>query len=148
VTLAEAVALVARVRRAAASGAEEGLAALTAAVPVPIGHIALRACPDLPPTTEARIRDTRAANVADSVLYREALATAAAARGWSVHWYERGQVGREAAAALGAGEVEACLREMGRALGPPWQADHRLAAAAALAAAGRAPRGGRRRGRA
>ena len=67
-TLAEAVELVERVREAAARGAREGLEALRAALPVPIGRIAIRACPALPATTEACIRDARAANVADSVL--------------------------------------------------------------------------------
>ena len=86
-SLAEAVALVERVRASAARGAREALDALAVAVPVPITSIALRACPELPPTIEERIADNRAQTVADSVMYREALATAAAARGWSVQWY-------------------------------------------------------------
>jgi hypothetical protein len=96
--------------------------------------IAIRVCPTLPPTTEERIADTRAANVADSVMYREALAAAAEARGWTVFWYERERVFRDAAAALHAKDVDDFLAEMGRAIGPPWQAKHKLAAAAALAA--------------
>ena len=48
-SLADAVALVERVRAAAARGARDGLEALAAAVPVPIARIALRACPTLPP---------------------------------------------------------------------------------------------------
>ncbi len=134
ISLPDAIALVDRVREAAARGARESLEALAAAVPVPIGSIAIRLCPKLPPTTEERITDTRAANVADSVMYREALATAAEARGWSVHWYDRERVFREAEAALGGRDVEVFLREMGRSIGPPWQAKHKLAAAAALAA--------------
>jgi hypothetical protein len=78
--------------------------------------------------------DTRAANVADSVMYREALATAAESRGWSVRWYDRERVFQEAAAALGGKDVEVFLNEMGKSIGPPWQAKHKLAAAAALAA--------------
>src|SRR5579883_3144538 len=100
-SLADAIALVERVREAAAHGARACLEALAAAVPVPIATVAIRVCPELPPTTEERIRDTRAANVADSVMYREALARAAEARGWSVHWYDRERVFRDAAAALG-----------------------------------------------
>jgi hypothetical protein len=84
ISLADAVALVERVRESAVRGAREGLEALAATVPVPIARIAIRVCPQLPPTTEERIVDTRAANLADSVMYREALATAAVARGWSV----------------------------------------------------------------
>jgi hypothetical protein len=41
---------------------------------------------------------------------------------------------REAALALGREDVEAFLAAMGRSVGPPWQARHKLAAAAALAA--------------
>ena len=70
-------------------------------------------------------------------MYREALATAAEARGWSVHWYDRDRVFRDAATALRRKDVTAFLYAMGRTLGPPWQARHKLAAAAALAAAGR-----------
>src|SRR5262249_62130052 len=55
ISLAEAVALVERVRASAARGAREGLDALAAAVPVPIASIAIRVCPKLPPTTEAPI---------------------------------------------------------------------------------------------
>lgn len=135
ISLADAVALVERVRESAARGAIESLEALAATVPVPIASIAIRVCPKLPPTTEERISDTRAANVADSVMYREALATAAESRGWLVHWYDRDQVFRDAAAALGREDVNAFLSAMGRSIGPPWQAKHKLAAAAAIVAA-------------
>jgi hypothetical protein len=133
ITLADAVALVERVRESAARGALECLEALAATVPVPIASIAIRVCPKLPPTTEERIADTRVANVADSVMYREALANAAEARGWSVHWYDRERVFRDAAVALGGEDIDAFLHAMGRSIGPPWQAKHKLAAAAALA---------------
>jgi hypothetical protein len=136
VSLAEAVSLVERVRESAAVGARNGLDALSAAVPLPILSIAIRVCPELPPTTEERIADNRAQAVADSVMYREAIAAAAEARGWSVYWYDRKRVFRDAAAALGREEVDAFLHEMGKSIGPPWQAKHKLAAAAALAATG------------
>jgi hypothetical protein len=141
-SLAEAVALVEQVRESAARGAREGLEALAAAVPAPITNIAIRLCPELPPTTEERIADNRAQTMADSVMYREALAAAAEARGWCVHWYDRESVFRDAAAALGREDVDAVLYAMGRSIGPPWQAKHKLAAAAALASTARgAPRG-------
>jgi hypothetical protein len=139
ISLPEALALVERVRESAARNARLCLEALAAAVPT-IAHIALRACPSLPPTTEERIRDNRAQTVADGVMYREALAAAAEARGWSVRWYERERVYRDAAAALGRRDVTAFLSAMGRSVGPPWQAKHKLAAAAALAATRRAAR--------
>jgi hypothetical protein len=136
-SLAEAVALVERVQAAAARGARTHLEALAAVVPVPIARISLRACPELPPTIEARITDNRAQTYADSVMYRQALATAAEVRGWSVHWYDRERVFRDAAATLGHPDIDALLQAMGRAVGPPWQAAHKLAAAAALAASRR-----------
>ena len=137
-SLADAVALVERVRASAACGAREGLEALAAAVSVPIASIAIRACPTLPPTIEERIIDNRAQTVADSVMYREALGAAAEARGWSVHWYDRERVFRDAAVALGREDIDGFLHAMGRSIGPPWQAKHKLAAAAALAVAAHA----------
>ena len=133
ISLTDAVALVERVHEAATRGASESLEALAVAVPLPITAIAIRMCPELPSTIEARIRDTRAANVADSIMYRQALASAAEARGWSVYWYDRDRVCHEATAALGK-DVDTFLRAMGRSIGSPWQANHKLAAAAAIAA--------------
>ncbi|HVG46084.1 MAG TPA: hypothetical protein VM890_15180 [Longimicrobium sp.] len=138
-SLADAVALVERVRASAERGARESLEALAAAVSVPIAGIAIRACPGLPQTTEERITDHRAQTFADSVMYREALAAAAGERGWCVHWYDRDHVFRDAAAVLGREDVDAFLHAMGRSIGPPWQAKHKLAAAAALAAVSTLP---------
>jgi hypothetical protein len=137
ISLADAVALVERVRECVARRAHESLAALAAAVPVPIAGIAIRECPKLPTTTEARIADNRAQTVADSVMYREAVAAAAEARNWFVYWYDRERVFRDAADVLGHKDIDAFLHEMGRSIGPPWQAKHKLAVAAALAATGR-----------
>jgi hypothetical protein len=135
-SLGDAVALVERVREAALLGARQRLAELARAVPVPIGAMALRQLPKLPPTTEERITDHRAHTMADSAMYREALAAAGEERGWSVHWYDRARVFQDAASALGQVAIDQVLRQMGRSLGPPWQAKHKLATAAALAAAG------------
>jgi hypothetical protein len=132
-SLADAVALVERVRASAARGARESLESLAAAVPLPIARIAIRACAELPTTTEERIADNRAQTFADSVMYREALAAAAEARGWSVQWYDRERVFRDAAVTLGREDIDAFIAAMGRSVGPPWQARHKLAAAAALA---------------
>lgn len=134
ISLPEAVALIERVHEAAARGARESLEALAAAVPVPIARIAIRACPTLPPTIAERIADNRAQVIADSVMYREALAAEALARRWSVHWYDRDDVFRDAAVALGCEDANPFLNALGRSIGPPWQARQKLAAAAALAA--------------
>lgn len=140
ISLADAVALIERVREAAARGARDGLEALAVAVSAPIASIAIRICPRLPPTTAERIADNRAQTVADSVMYREALAAAADARGWSVHWYDRELVFHDAAAALGRKDVDVFLAAIGRSIGPPWQAKHKLATAAAIAARAAAAR--------
>lgn len=132
ISLPDAIALVEQVREAATVGARHGLEALAKDVAVPISGIAIRLCPPLPLTTEERIRDTRAATMADSIMYREALAAAAAARGWKVFWYDRERVFKDAEAALNGKNIDAVLAEMGRAAGPPWQAKHKLAAAAAV----------------
>jgi hypothetical protein len=134
ITLREAVSLVEKVHAAAARGAVENLEKLASSVPVLIDAIAIRVCAKLPETIEERIRDTRASNVADSIMYREALATAAQARGWLVRWYDRNDVSRRATAALGGKDVDGFLAAPGKSLGPPWQAIHKLAATAALAA--------------
>jgi len=132
--LEDVIKLVERVRLAAARGAEESLDALTRAVSIPIVSIAIRLCPELPATIEERIRDSRAQTFADSVMYREAIAAAARARGWTVHWYDRTEVFRDAADALGRKDVTPFLEKLGRSIGPPWNAEFKLAAAAAIAA--------------
>src|SRR5690606_15166088 len=109
---------------AAARGAEEALEALAADIPLPIEGIAIRSIPAMPPTVEARITDNRAQAMADSAMYRQVLATAAEARGWSVYWYDRDRVFGDAAAVLGRDDIERFLSAM---VGPPWQAKHRLA---------------------
>ena len=126
--------LVERVRESAAHGARVQLEALAAAVRVPIERIAIRDCPALPATIEECITDNRAQTYADSVMYRKALATAAEARGWTVYWYDRERVFENAATVINTQDINTFLTELGRAIGPPWQARHKLAAAAAIAA--------------
>ncbi len=67
-------------------------------------------------------------------MYRQAIASAAEARGWFVYWYHREQVFRDAAALIGRKDINSFLSAMGRTIGPPWQARHKLAATAAIAA--------------
>jgi hypothetical protein len=133
--LDEAVELVERVRMSAERHAKLGLEAVAMTVPVPIPGIALRKCPPLPPTIAGRIRDYRAHNVADWVMYRKALAAAAEARGWAVHWYDTKKVFERASEALRIGDLDAHFLQLRRSIGPPWDKDHRLAMAAAIVAA-------------
>lgn len=132
--LDQAVALVERVRRSAASCAALRLEELAESVSTPIAGIALRACPPLPATVAERITSYHAQTRADTVMYREVLAEAARARGWLVRWYEPKRVFAEAASVLGRQTVEDLIAETGARLGPPWQRDHRMAMAAAIAA--------------
>jgi hypothetical protein len=103
----------------------------------PIDGITIRECPTLPKTTEACIADNRAQTFADSVMYRQTLAAAAAARGWSVSWYQRDHIFQDAARILGLDDLDGFLAAMGKSIGPPWQAQQKLAAVAAIAASRR-----------
>lgn len=129
-----AVALVERVRASAERHAIAALAAVAAVVPRILG-IALRSRPPLPPTVAERIRDYRARNVADWVMYREALACAAEARGWPIHWYDKKRVLSSASQALHVENLDAYFSEVRKAVGPPWNQDHKLAFAAAITTA-------------
>ncbi len=133
--LHEAVALVERVRASAERHAKLGLDAIAATVPGRILGVALRQCPDLPPTIAGRIQGYRARNVADWVMYRKALAAAAEARGWAVHWYDAKKVFGAAREALRIDDLDAHFLRLRRSIGPPWGKDHRVAMAAAIAAA-------------
>jgi hypothetical protein len=132
--LDEAVALVERVRVSAERHAVLALDAVAMAVPRVLG-VALRKCPQLPPTIAERIKDYRAQNVADWVMYRKALASAAEARLWPVHWYEAKSVSAAASRALRVENFDAHFLQMRKAVGPPWNNDHKLAMAAAIVAA-------------
>ena len=129
--LHEAVELVERVRVSAERHAVLALDAVTMAVPRILG-VALRKCPQLPPTIAERIKDYRAQNVADWVMYRKALACAAEARGWPVHWYDGKSVLGAASQALRVESLDAHFLQVRRAIGPPWDKDHKLAMAAAI----------------
>jgi hypothetical protein len=133
--LDEAVALVERVRFSAERHAKLRLEAVATALPGRIVGIALRQCPDLPPTIAERIKDYRAQNVADWVMYRKALAAAAQERGWQVHWYDAKRVFNAASVALRTADLDAHFLQLRKSIGPPWNNDHKLAMAAAIAAA-------------
>jgi hypothetical protein len=131
----EAVALVERVRASAIRHAQLQLESLAMSAPCRIRGIAIRECPQLPETVAERIRDYRAHNVADSVLYRQALAGAAEGRGWAVHWYHVKKALRAAGEALRVKDLDAHFEQIRRSAGPPWSKDHKVAMAAAIASA-------------
>jgi hypothetical protein len=133
----EAVALVERVQLSAERHAKLRLddVAKTVSGRISILGVALRQCPVLPPTIAERIKDYLAQNVADWVMYRKALAAAAEARGWVVHWYDAKKVFDAASEALRIKDLEAHFLQLRRSIGPPWGKDHKIAMAAAIVAA-------------
>jgi hypothetical protein len=133
--LDEALELVERVRVSADRHAKLALDAVAGALAPRVRGIAIRACPPLPPTVAERLRDYRAQNVADTVMYRNALAAAAERRGWAVHWYDAKTVLDAACDALHVESLEARFLQLRKSLGPPWGKDHRVAMAAAIVAA-------------
>ena len=130
----QAVELVERVRASAERHAKLVLDAVAAEVAGSILGIALRQCPELPPTIAERITNYRAHNVADWVMYRKELAAAAEARGWPVHWYDPRQVQDRASKAMGVENLDSHFAQLRRSIGPPWGQDHKMAMAAAIAA--------------
>jgi hypothetical protein len=71
-------------------------------------------------------------------MYRKSLASAAEARGWPVHWYEAKSVLDTARQALRAENLDAHFLQLRKAIGPPWDKDHKLAMAAAIVTASEA----------
>ena len=132
--LDQAVELVERVRVSAEQHSVLALDAVAVAVPRILG-VTLRKCPPLPPTIAERIKDYYAQNNADWVTYRQALASAAEARGWPVHWYDAKSVMDSACRALRVENPDTYFLQVRKAIGPPWNNDHKLAMAAAIVAA-------------
>lgn len=139
---AEAEALVAAVTDVAAAGARAALTTLAADLGdgdegVTIAALAVRAGSDraLPSTLAGILARHTAMHMAEGELYRDAWAAAAEERGLPVAVHPRGEAESLAAAALGTtvDRVGALLVSLGQQLGPPWRAEHKEAAAGALA---------------
>ncbi len=133
--LAEASALVERVRRSVREHAERAVAALRGEFRAEALIVQASPVARLPDELGAVLRSRRLTNAADGMLYREALAAAAAGAGLRVHRFpRRSDPLLLAAAATGAppDAVRALLARLGREAGPPWRRDEKRAAAAAL----------------
>ena len=132
--LHEAVALVERVRVSAERRAKLGLDAV--AMTVPGGHPRRHASPV--PTASAHdcradqglpgAKRGRLGDVPQGASRREA-------RGWAVHWYDAKNVFDAASEALHIEDLDAHFLKVRTAVGPPWNKDHKLAMAAAIATA-------------
>ena len=130
--LAEAAALVERVRRTVEVVTSAALDELAAALAGPVESIALRAWPaDFPTDIEVLVRPPYESR-ADAVMYRQVLAAAAEARGWTVVQYDAKHVVDRAIDALGDRAADVLDGPRDR-LGPPWTNDHRTALAATIA---------------
>ncbi len=128
----EAESLVAEVTAAAEAGAIAALATLVAALAPThqVAAITIRTTGGRPtPDTVAEVLQSHSAmHAAEGELYREAWANAADQAGVAVHHYRRPPKG----AAKPDPEADAWVKAVGQKAGPPWQADHREAAKAAL----------------
>lgn len=126
-------ALVAEVRASAERATATALDDLEAALPASIVSMSLRWWSPEFPTDLAVLRRSPYEARADSVMYREVLAEAARSRGWSVHLFDAREVEAAAGAVLGD-DTDDVLHGPRRILGPPWNADHRIALAATVVA--------------
>jgi hypothetical protein len=125
----EAAALAARVEAGARAAADRGLADVLGAISDG-GHRAVAAAvigePRDVPAPERVLASHMLLHAAEGELYRSVLVEAADAAGLAVHVVPPPSIAVEPHAAL--------LAAMGKAAGPPWRADHKLAVVAALAA--------------
>lgn len=132
--LPDAEQMIASLERSVCRHAGLAFDSLAASIQTPVSGIALRACPRIRDTVQERLDDYFSRNNADSVLYRQALAEVAQARGWQVHWYDARTVVGNMCEALQLGAADQWFADLRQTLGSPWTQDHRLALAAAIAA--------------
>lgn len=125
--------LVEQVRASAIRTTAASLDDLSESVAGPITSISLRDWPEDFPVDIEVVRRPPHESRADSVMYRQVLATLAADRGWTVHRFDAKDVEAEAAKVLGA-RADEVLKGPRARLGPPWTKDHRIALAATVLA--------------
>ncbi len=126
--------LVEEVRASAWRTVTAELAALAADLPSPVASLSVPSWDERLPADIASLRRVPWESRADSAMYRQLAADAAAARGWQVHRYDPRRVEAQAAEILGASARDVLHGPRAR-LGPPWTKDHRTALAAAVLAA-------------
>ncbi|MCB0970940.1 MAG: hypothetical protein KDB21_14340 [Acidimicrobiales bacterium] len=126
--------LAASVRASATENVDRSFDALAADLEAPIESISLRDWPDDFPSDIAVLRRAPFESQADSVMYRQVMADAAAGRGWRVHRFDAKRVEADAIGLVGDADTLVAPRSN---LGAPWNADHRVAFAATIVAARR-----------
>jgi hypothetical protein len=127
-------ALVADVRASVARATSAALEEIATALPEPIVSMSVRAWPAGFPEDITVQRRVPYESRADSVMYCQALAELATARGWDVHLYNAKDVESEAVRVLGE-RADEVLHGPRALLGAPWSKDHRMALAATILAA-------------
>ena len=128
---AAATALVVKVRASVERASSAALDELASTLPAPVVSIALRAWPpDFPEDIAVQRRAPYQAR-ADAIMYRQALAELAHARGWEVHLYDATAVVNQAVRML-AHRADQVLQGPRATMGPPWAKDHRVALAATV----------------
>jgi hypothetical protein len=122
-------------RAAAARRARAAIRTFRKSQPLVVAGIPLSAG-KLPSDLAAILRSHPFIHTAEGVFYREALAAAAEACGLEVVRIPRRELSDRFAAALGTDDAGAreLLKELGGAVGPPWQRDQKDAVMAALVA--------------
>ena len=134
-----AIDLVDRVRRSVAEHASAAISTLLATYRAQVLILPSSPYDSLPDSLEEILSSRRLTLAADGMLYREALAEAAAELGMEVRRYPRKTDPTALAAeAMGvdAAEVNSLIARFGREAGTPWRKDHKMAAAAALSVLG------------
>ncbi len=138
--LDEGAALIRQVAVAATAGAGAALASVVSELAgsehelVGVGLVAAER--RIPPSLDQILASHALLHGAEGELYEQAVAEAAARAHLPLSVLSSKTVFSDAAAAVvtDSATLEAALRIVGRAIGPPWQKDHREAAAAALTA--------------
>ena len=130
--------LVGRVRASAARMTAAAFDELASELSEPVESVSLRGWPQEFPADIAVLRQPPYEAQADSVMYRQILASAARERDWDVRFYDAKTVEAEAARILGD-QAHELLHGPRRALGTPWTKDHRMALAATVMAGNSGP---------
>jgi hypothetical protein len=133
-----AAAMVTEVERAASKGARAAIRGLVKELEVDrhrvVGLAVAAGTANVPTDLATVLASHTFVHAAEGELYRDALAGAGPRCGLAVTRYPSKHAIAEAAAALGVdtSALDERLKALGKPLGPPWQKDHREAAAGAL----------------
>ena len=134
-----AIDLVNRVSRSVAEHANAAISTMMATYRAQVLILPSSPHDSLPDSLQGILNSRPLTLAADGMLYREALAKAAAELGMEVRRYPRKTDPTVLAAeAMGvdAAEVTSLIAQFGREAGTPWRKDHKMAAAAALSVLG------------